>query len=99
MTFSKKLLPLLVFVIAAVMSLHEARAVMVARWTLDDNTAGLTNLGTDGATSDLTIPAAERHDWRRAHVHSQRRHTRRFCHLRRKPGCSLPTGQEMRATI
>lgn len=33
-------------------------AALIANWTLDNDTTGLQNLGTDGATSDLTIPAA-----------------------------------------
>jgi hypothetical protein len=55
MTNTMRLL-ILTLVAAAVTPLHEVRAVMVARWTLDDGTAGLQNLGTDGSGSDL-IPA------------------------------------------
>lgn len=36
-----------------------ARADMVARWTLDNDTSGLQNLGTDGATSDLIAAPPE----------------------------------------
>jgi hypothetical protein len=52
MTLVKKTLRWLVLA-AVVMPLQTANAVMVARWTLDDDTAGLVNQGTDGATSDL----------------------------------------------
>lgn len=55
MTYTIRLL-MLTLLAAAVVPVCEVRAVMVARWTLDDNSAGLQNLGTDGSGSDL-VPA------------------------------------------
>jgi hypothetical protein len=42
-------------VVALVTFAGSARAELVGHWTLDNDTTGLTNLGTDGATSDLGL--------------------------------------------
>ena len=42
----------------ALLAVGNVPAGLIAYWTLDNNTTGLQNLGSDGATSDLTIPAA-----------------------------------------
>lgn len=57
MTYTTRLL-IAAVVTVTFMPASQSQAVMVGRWTLDDGAAGLQNLGTDGATSDLTAPAA-----------------------------------------